>query len=116
MSWDELYKLFEGTLGCDAYKTELEFCRSIKDIDSVFIPGGKNKKNKKIKLTNLKKEFENTKEKVKSGVLVMDEIKVKQTGTAYLLYTLGRVILPDLTGNKVNANYLQLVKNIATVN
>lgn len=41
---------------------------------------------------------------------------MKQTGTAYLLYTLGRDIFPDTTGNKVNANYLQLVKNLETCN
>lgn len=75
MNWDDLYNLYLECLGWGSMKTELEFCRSVKDVDTVFIPGGRNKKNKKIKLTNLKREFENTKERVTQGLLIMDPSK-----------------------------------------
>ncbi|XP_026396906.1 protein MAINTENANCE OF MERISTEMS-like [Papaver somniferum] len=112
MSLEELYKLFNECFGWDDYKTELEFCRSVKDWPRRDNFGG----GIGHYITNLKKEFGNTSEKVEKGELVMDEIKVKQTGTTYLLYTLGRDIFLNLTGNKVNANYLILVKDLATVN
>ncbi|XP_026387972.1 protein MAINTENANCE OF MERISTEMS-like [Papaver somniferum] len=116
MPWEDLYQLVESTLGWDKETTELEFCRAAKDVDDLSHGMGQEpKKLKSIKLTNLKKEFENTKQKVKEGKLVMDENKVKYTARAYLLYTLGRLIFPDLTGNKVNAHYLQLLTDLNTV-
>ncbi|XP_026413493.1 uncharacterized protein LOC113309282 isoform X2 [Papaver somniferum] len=67
MSWAELYNLYHEFFVWNDYKTKLEFFRSIKDIDFVHEDGVTNKKLKKIKLTNLRDKFGDTKEKVKSG-------------------------------------------------
>ncbi|XP_026406516.1 protein MAINTENANCE OF MERISTEMS-like [Papaver somniferum] len=75
--------------------------------------GNKPKMLKSFKLKNLKEKFENTMKKVNDG-LVMDATKINHTAVAaYLLHTLGRIIFPDHSGNKVSAQYLQFVKDLS---
>ncbi|XP_026378493.1 protein MAINTENANCE OF MERISTEMS-like [Papaver somniferum] len=107
MTWDDLYVLAEETLGLPKDKTELEFACGSKEVKFV---DSSTKKLKKIKFTTLKKCFGDTNEKISKGELVMDEVTSMSTATAYLLHTLGSVIFPDNNGNKVNAQYLQLLK------
>ncbi|XP_026377940.1 protein MAIN-LIKE 1-like [Papaver somniferum] len=116
LDWDQLYKLAEEVLGWDHTNTLTEFCNAAKEVDNVQI-GGSNKPKmlKSFKMKRLKEKFENTQEKVSSGTLVMDEAKINQTVAAYLLYTLGRIIFPDHSGNKVTAQYLQFLKDLSKV-
>ncbi|XP_026459070.1 protein MAIN-LIKE 1-like [Papaver somniferum] len=109
MTWDELYVLAEVTLGLPKDKTKLEFACAAKEVKFV---DSSTKKLKKIKFTALKKCFGDTNEKISKGELVMDEVTAMRTATAYLLHTLGSVIFPDNSGNKVSAQYLQLLKDL----
>ncbi|XP_026379664.1 protein MAIN-LIKE 1-like [Papaver somniferum] len=109
ITWDELYVLAEETLGWLKDKIELEFACATKEVKYV---DSSTKKLKKIKFTALKKCFGDTNEKISKGELVMDEVTAMRTATAYLLHTLGSVIFPDNSGNKVNAQYLQLLKDL----
>ncbi|XP_026442065.1 protein MAIN-LIKE 2-like [Papaver somniferum] len=109
MTWDELYLLAEETLDWPKDKTKLEFAYAAKEVKFV---DSSTKKLKKIKFTALKKYFGDTKEKISKGEMVMDEVTARRTATAYLLYTLGSVIFPDNSGNKVNAQYLQLLRDL----
>ncbi|XP_026452838.1 protein MAIN-LIKE 1-like [Papaver somniferum] len=109
MTWDELYVLAEETLGWLKSKTELEFCCVAKEVN--FADSSTNRL-KKINFTALKKYFGDTNEKISKGELVMDDVVAKRTAAAYLLYTLGSVIFPYNSGNKVNAQYLQLLRDM----
>ncbi|XP_026436159.1 protein MAIN-LIKE 1-like [Papaver somniferum] len=42
---------------------------------------------------------------------VINEIRARRTTTAFLLHSLGTIFFPDNSGNRVNAHYLQWLKN-----
>ncbi|XP_026441779.1 protein MAINTENANCE OF MERISTEMS-like [Papaver somniferum] len=95
LEWPKLYSLTKKCLGWDEETSTTEFKRCMKYRTRQFNMG------------TLIDMFKGTKEKEEKGTLT-DE-KVNHAATAYLLRVLGCVIFPNTSGNRVDANLLQLL-------
>nr|QBG82263.1 putative serine/threonine-protein phosphatase 7 [Papaver somniferum] len=110
MRWTDLYSLVKDTLGWEQAETEKQFKwaggdkpNETKEGPSIPV--------KKIFLKNLKDMFGGTLEAKVVRKEVIDKTRALRTATAYLLYSLGTIFFLDNSGNRVNAHYLQWLKD-----
>ncbi|XP_026398979.1 uncharacterized protein LOC113294819 [Papaver somniferum] len=95
LTWEQLYDLCKKCFGWDKQTTDIEFnmCSSYKT--------------RQFNMSQLIKLFKGTAEKEQKGPL--SDAEVDAAATAYLLVVLGCVIFPNTSGNRVDANLLQLL-------
>lgn len=95
LSWAQLYSLTNKCLGWDEETTTAEFRRHA------------SYRTRQINITALMNMFRGTLEKEKNGTLTDEQ--VNHAATAYLLCVLGCVIFPNTSGNRIDANLIQLL-------
>ncbi|XP_026396207.1 protein MAIN-LIKE 1-like [Papaver somniferum] len=102
LGWDEIYVLTRNLFGWDKETT-----------DGLFVPGTKYP-NKEFKLVEIREMYVDTltKEKVDG----LSDMECRYTAAGYLLYVLASVVFPDIKGNRVSANLLQLLDSLEDVN
>ncbi|XP_026459555.1 protein MAINTENANCE OF MERISTEMS-like [Papaver somniferum] len=110
MSWEDLYVLVKDTLGWEQAETEKQFKwaggdKPDEETEGPYIPV------KNIMLKNLKDMFGGTQKAVEERHEVIDETRARRLSTAYLLHSLGTIFFPDNSGNRLNVNYLQWLKD-----
>lgn len=110
-----------GKSTSDGYTKRLDFtkldelCKNLFDwtpaeIDYFFMNSSTTKKRiREINLVKLRARYEGTLAKEKANKGPLDEKEVKASAAAYLLYVLAICIFPSSAGNRVNANFLQLL-------
>ncbi|XP_026397077.1 protein MAIN-LIKE 2-like [Papaver somniferum] len=95
LSWEQLYDLCKKCFGWDKETSYIEFNRCFSC------------KTRQFNMSQLIKMFKGTSEKENQGPL--SNAEVDAAATAYLLCVLGCVIFPNASGNRVDANLLQLL-------
>ncbi|XP_026431820.1 uncharacterized protein LOC113329065 [Papaver somniferum] len=95
VTWEKLYDLCKYCFGWDKETSDIEFnmCFSYKT--------------RQFNMSKLINMLKGTAEKEKQGPL--SDAEVDAVATAYLLCVLGCVIFPNASGNRVDANLLQLL-------
>ncbi|XP_026410437.1 protein MAIN-LIKE 1-like [Papaver somniferum] len=98
LNWEQLYDLCKKCFGWDKETSDIEFNMCFSYKTRQFI------------MSQLIKMFKGTAEKENQGPLSDAEVDV--AATAYLLCVLGCVIFPNASGNRVDANLLQLLHSL----
>ncbi|XP_026451222.1 protein MAIN-LIKE 1-like [Papaver somniferum] len=95
LTWEQLYDLCKNCFGWDKETSDIRFNKCF------------SYKNRQFNMSQLIKMFKGTAEKEKKGPLSDAEVDV--AATAYLLCVFGCVIFHNASGNRVDANLLQLL-------